>query len=101
MLSDGGRLLSTEGAIVPKKLPACSREYRRPWRLSRLELVKSALGGVSLPALLGGVGSWRRALAYRAALLFVVYTRGHFLVRRAKILYSDNQNTSEKIQHIS
>ena len=26
---------------------------------------------------------------------------GHFLVRRAKILYSDNQNTSEKIQHIS
>ena len=28
-------------------------------------------------------------------------TRGHFLVRRAKIRYSDNQNTSEKIQHIS
>ena len=58
-MSDGGRLLSTEGAIVPKKLPACSREYRRPWRLSRLELVKSALGGVSLSALLGGFGWWR------------------------------------------
>ena len=52
--SDGGRLLSTEGAIVPKKFPECSREYRRSWRLSRLELVKSALGGVSLPSLLGG-----------------------------------------------
>jgi hypothetical protein len=58
-LSDGGRLLSTEGAIVPKKLPECSREYRRPWRLRRLELVKSALGGVSLSALLGGKGVWR------------------------------------------
>ena len=69
-MSDGGRLLSTEGAIVPKKLPECSREYRRPWRLSRLELVKSALGGVSLPSLLGGKGVWRsqnselRLLAY-------------------------------------
>ena len=61
MLSDGGRLLSTEGAIVPKKLPECSREYRRPWRLSRLELVKSALGGVSLPAHLGGEAAWRWA----------------------------------------
>ena len=58
-MSDGGRLLSTEGAIVPKKLPECSREYRRPWRLSRLELVKSALGGVSLSALLGGKAAWR------------------------------------------
>ena len=32
---------------------------------------------------------------------WIIGLDGHFLVRRAKILYSDNQNTSEKIQHIS